>query len=521
MYTPTSGDEPPAYNQYDPYNNYSNPYGQQYVGQQSNNSNNSKVPQYQPYGQDFNNVSPQYDNVEKQPVMPSAGNSEGRFAEASKYRDPIWAVLFFIHLLGVFILMCVMYGKYKDELTKPEGDTVDDSTTTRISLDGKFWGLLFFSLFLSILATGAWLMIMQRYAKQLIWFTLIFSVAMQFFFSIVLFAGGQAGAGVVFLIFALLSCLYVYFVRNRIEFSSVILEMVVAVIRQYKATLYFALGGAIVQGIWLIIWTLAAASTLYGLDKGNASDGARGFCWFLLLVSFFWTSQVVMNVVHVTCAGLLASWYFLFPHSMPQNPTNKAFKRATTTSFGSICLGSLIVAIIKAVRQMIQQARQSQNDFARACAECLISCIDQLVSFFNLYAYTHVAIYGDTYCEAAKATWNLFKSRGFDVIINDDLINGVLILGSALGGFAVGGFAGLIAKASGLHYWYFYAVVGFFIGFAMVACAMSVVESCVAALFVCFAEDPAALSSTKPEEYQTLTGAIQKFYPTVYSGFIH
>lgn len=53
--------------------------------------------------------------------------------------------------------------------------------------------------------------------------------------------------------------------------------------------------------------------------------------------------EVIKNVVHVTASGLMATWYFLSGVGMPRNPTSLAFKRATTTSFGSICLGSLLV----------------------------------------------------------------------------------------------------------------------------------------------------------------------------------
>lgn len=48
-----------------------------------------------------------------------------------------------------------------------------------------------------------------------------------------------------------------------------------------------------------------------------------------------------------TYAGTVASWWLL-PNQ--EINTRSAFKRAVTTSLGSICLGSLIIAIIKAVR---------------------------------------------------------------------------------------------------------------------------------------------------------------------------
>ena len=56
-------------------------------------------------------------------------------------------------------------------------------------------------------------------------------------------------------------------------------------------------------------------------------------------LNFFFS--VAKNVVHVTTSGLYATWYFL-SSALPSNPTTKAFKRAITTSFGSLCLGSLL-----------------------------------------------------------------------------------------------------------------------------------------------------------------------------------
>jgi hypothetical protein len=45
-----------------------------------------------------------------------------------------------------------------------------------------------------------------------------------------------------------------------------------------------------------------------------------------------------------------------------------------------------------------------------------------------------VAIYGKDFMTASKDTWALFKARGFEVLINDDLTGMVLMLGAFLGG---------------------------------------------------------------------------------------
>ena len=86
------------------------------------------------------------------------------------------------------------------------------------------------------------------------------------------------------------------------------------------------------------LWAVAIAGAA---TTGDAISGI--FC----LLSLFWTVQVVKNVVHVTCAGTAASWYF---QTADARPAMASLKRACTTSLGSVCLGSLFVALLRAVR---------------------------------------------------------------------------------------------------------------------------------------------------------------------------
>jgi len=226
-------------------------------------------------------------------------------------------------------------------------------------------------------------------------------------------------------------------------------------------------------------------------------------------------------VVHVTTAGTVASWYFLFPSNMPSDPTRKAFHRASWTSFGSICLGSFLVAIIKAARSMVRSFRRNgggNQNVAQAicvcCAECLLSILDRLVEYFNVYAYTQIAIYGKPYCAAATDTWQLFKHRGIDMIINDDLIGGVLFFGALISGLFTAAVGALSARYLLVESaWGLWAGIGFLVGFAMTMIVMEVVASAVCALFVCWAEDPETLQTTKYDVYSKFMNAVATRYP--------
>ena len=94
-------------------------------------------------------------------------------------------------------------------------------------------------------------------------------------------------------------------------------------------------------------------------------------------------------------------------------------------------------------------------------------------------------------------------------IINDSLIGGVLVFGSIFGGALTGLSSALLAYfVYANQMWQIAALLGFFVGFAMVTIVCEVVQSCVITLLVCFAENAEALRVTKPNEYFTLTQTI-------------
>ena len=72
---------------------------------------------------------------------------------------------------------------------------------------------------------------------------------------------------------------------------------------------------------------------------------------------------------------------------------------------------------------------------------CILQCIESLIEYFNKWAFTYVGIYGYKFTTAGKAVITLFKQRGFDAIINDDLIGNVLSLAAIVVGLICAGLA--------------------------------------------------------------------------------
>lgn len=241
----------------------------------------------------------------------------------------------------------------------------------------------------------------------------------------------------------------------------------------------------------------------------------RFFFIFFLFLLFVpprqWTSQVIKNVCHVTVAGTLATWYFLAPNNLPVNPTVKAFQRATWSSFGSICLGSLIVAVIKAVRAVVNGMRNADHPVARCIVLCILNCLESLLEWFNQYAYTEIAIYGKPYCAAASDAIQLLKSQGIMALINENLVGSVLFFSSLMCGLLGGAAGAILAKyVWSVPLWGLWAMIGLIVSFGISMILFETIASSVIAFFVCYAEDPVALEQTKPHVYEAMIDSITR-----------
>ena len=91
--------------------------------------------------------------------------------------------------------------------------------------------------------------------------------------------------------------------------------------------------------------------------EGNCAKDINGIILFLLMLSLYWTQQVIKNVVHVTVAGTVGTWWWapLEADSFCSEGVRSSHSRALTYSFGSICFGSLVVAIVQALKSMLEQ----------------------------------------------------------------------------------------------------------------------------------------------------------------------
>lgn len=363
-----------------------------------------------------------------------------------------------------------------------------------------------------------WLWLSRSFARQLIVATIVLNVLVWL-----------AGAGVyvwlaashdvswypaiAFAVAALLhACLY-FLWRKHIPFAAALLSTVGKVSSRYGGTLVTSYVSLIVLLGWSTVASFAAVVTATGswMPQGGAAYAVYVYVAF----SFFWTQQVIRNTSFVTISGTFASWYFLGGNvgMAPSNPTLGSAKRALTTSFGSICLGSLLVAIVQTLRAIVRSMRSRRNSLLLCLVDCLLGCIESLMRLFNKYAFALVAIFGGSYCQSAKKCASLVSSHGIAALINQSIINSVLGFGCMFGGllgFGAGTAAGFLflGMPVGLEFIFLVpGVLGMLIGVVTMSQLAMVIDSGVATIFVAFAMEPQALQQNDPQLYEHFAGA--------------
>ena len=163
------------------------------------------------------------------------------------------------------------------------------------------------------------------------------------------------------------------------------LEMAATCTREFGSMIYIALFVQFVSSAFFFLWAIAI------LGSFPAGKDPNALVAFLLLLSLYWTTNVCFNLVQVGVGGVDATWFY---RSQTDSVVSSSMNRACTTSFGSVCLGSFIVAVIEALRAVAKSvSRENGNAFVVCIVDCILGFIQWVAEFISKYAYAYVAIW--------------------------------------------------------------------------------------------------------------------------------
>lgn len=320
---------------------------------------------YQSVGDGIYNNNPYNNNA----YNTSDNNVYGKPEQQPKeFKDVPWAMAFYAHLAVMIGLIVSNAGNFVG------GGGGDGSGT---SYSGVLWLVGFCALIAVGISTAA-LTFMMAYAETLVKIALFFSVTMSGVIATLGLLSGQWFMGILGLVCFVFGICYARMVWHRIPFAAANLNTALTAVKANMGLTIVAYFMVLLAAGWTMVWFVGVGTFL------NSENAAVIFC---LLVSYYWVHQVLQNTVHVTTAGTVGTWWFV-PEEASGGCWNPALQdsycRATTFSFGSICLGSLLVAVVQALRAMAHMARQNEDFNMLACVlDCILGCIEGIIEYLN------------------------------------------------------------------------------------------------------------------------------------------
>ncbi|MCJ1345439.1 putative choline transporter, neither null mutation nor overexpression affects choline transport [Peltigera leucophlebia] len=489
-------------------------------------------------------------------ILPPQREEKQTFAQAFKIDKPryndLWAGILLIFTFLGFVAVSGLSLQGYSASKKFSGGGIYNAPND-FSLNTNTIVLFVFVLVVAFVTSWLYFTLARAFTKQFIWITGILHIIFGIGTAIYYFTKHYYSAAIVFAIFSIFTIICFISWIPRIPFSVVMLETTMDIAKNFgHVFLVSALGGivALAFGAWFSL-TLVAVYVKYEPNQsGRSTGGARinpacssstgsscssakviGLVVFITFAGY-WITEWIKNTIHSTIAGVYGSWFFCSgkPGGMPSGATRGAFRRAMTYSFGSISLGSLVVALINMLRQAVSIAQQQEaqsGNMVASIAFCILGCfigiLEWAVQFINRYAFSYIALYGKAYIPAAKDTWKMMKDRGIDALVNDCLISPVLTMGSTFVAYLCALLAFLYLEFtdpgynSGGTFTPVIMAFSFLIGLQVCQIFMTPIGSGVDTIFVAAAWDPDVLMRDHPDFYSRMVAVYPKVQQMIHA----
>jgi hypothetical protein len=336
-------------------------------------------------------------------------------------------------------------------------------------------------------------------------------------------------------VWAILSVITWRPLRKFVPFASATLRTAAAAVKAHPWLVPLSIGSVVIGCAWFALWALALFGCLSEYYSGNkqerAGDGAsspvEGATQFAMLFSLYWGFQVLSNTLHFITSGAVSSWWFFGNPELNGYDGSRAvtdsFRRASTYSFGSICMASLLNTIAQILESLMNSRSNSDAVGLLGCVlACLLSCVRAWLEYFNSFALVYGALYNADYVTSGRQVIQLFRHAGWKTFINDCLVFRVLYMAV----FAAACLTGLTGMALAAVLWStcwsasFTATdlalmfaAGFLMGLATCNPLLFLMESASRTIMVCLAEHPSEFAESHPDLFEILVSGWSTAYP--------
>lgn len=306
--------------------------------------------------------------------------------------------------------------------------------------------------------------------------------------------------------------------RQYVPFTASMAKAIASVIEQHPGMAGMSYFAVLLSGVWVVLGSLTLASSMATVANASSEAGPPSAARYAPLVSNFviiWGTGVIWNVCHVTYAGVFGRWYYGKDRDGALMPSLQV---ATGPSFGSICMGTGMVAILStadlATRIAMQDAEEDGNVLlcvVLCIVRCIIDCVRDIAEYFNDWAYVLCALRGVSMCESAQMTCTVLMCARVPSITQDMLLNSLVNMGVLGAGFFTSIVTAVVTGVVKMdtEVAFMGGIVGFFVGLVAGAASTGLINSGGKTILICWADEPDSLMNSHPEVHDRFVGAIQ------------
>ncbi|KAG4073667.1 hypothetical protein HA402_000891 [Bradysia odoriphaga] len=260
---------------------------------------------------------------------------------------------------------------------------------------------------------------LRHFTKFVVWFVVgAFALLMLLLLILCLYAGEWLEA-IVFIVIGVI--LLLLFIRRKDK-----MEFVIKLFKEAAKSLMdmpMLLFEPLLTVLSLIIATFCCVYFMLVIDSAGTFNKALyqfeqnaviKFTYWLNIFVYFWFVQFILGCQHFVAASTVSQWYFTRNKSLVRRPVCNAFSDLIIFHLGTICLGSLLLTLIKILRCIMngikRSIRQSNNILAVALVyvyDFLLRLLEDAISFLTSNAYIVTAIDGLPFIAAGKRAVHL------------------------------------------------------------------------------------------------------------------
>jgi len=177
---------------------------------------------------------------------------------------------------------------------------------------------------------------------------------------------------------------------------------------------------------------------------------------YLGLYHFFgllWINQLIQAISMCTVAGVVNKYYWVrdrtVKHPYGPRPIISSLWIALRYHFGSLCFGSLIIAIVQFIRaclayldnktKNLQQSNILIKIFMKA-VQCCMCLLEKCLKYIAKSAYIMIAMKGHSFCHATKEAVGLLYDNMSQIALSNTIVSFMLLLAK----FVISGVCGVL-----------------------------------------------------------------------------